>query len=219
MKILFEDKNIIVCIKEIGAASEESSTENMPDLIRRHMNKPTAYIGIVHRLDTAVGGVMVYAKTKEAAAKLSAQMQNGEFKKEYLAVVSGRPENDNGIYRDLLFKDSSKNKVFVVKNARKGVKQAELEYNILQTEKDGENDISLVKIALKTGRSHQIRVQFASRKMPLLGDGKYGSRYKCNIALFSTAISFIHPITNEELCFSTLPDNTFPFDKFDIIKK
>ncbi len=217
MIVLFEDKDIIVCIKEIGVLSEESDRENMPDLIRRHLNNPAAYIGIVHRLDTAVSGVMVYAKSKTAAAKLSAQMQSGEFKKEYLAVISGRPESDTGTYRDLLFKDSSKNKVFVVKNARKGVKEAELEYSVFQTAKDGENDISLVKIKLKTGRSHQIRVQFSSRKMSLFGDGKYGSRYKCNIALFSTAIKFIHPETKEKMYFTALPENTFPFNKFDIV--
>ncbi len=218
MNILFEDENIIVCIKEIGVSSEESSAENMPDIIRRHLNKPTAYIGIIHRLDTAVGGVMVYTKTKKAAAKLSSQIQNGAFKKEYFAVISGRPETDIGVYRDLLFKDSSKNKVFVVKNARKGVKTAELEYSVIQTQKYEDKDISLVKVMLKTGRSHQIRVQFASRKMPLLGDGKYGSRTKCNIALFSSAIKFNHPETQKEMCFSVLPYNTFPFNTFDIKK-
>lgn len=219
MLILFEDKDIIVCIKDVGVLSEESDRDNMPDLIRRHLNDPAAYIGVVHRLDAAVGGVMVYAKSKTAAAKLSAQIQSGKFKKEYLAVISGRPESDKGTYRDLLFKDSAKNKVFVVKRARKGVKEAELEYSVLQTEKDGENGISLIKIKLKTGRSHQIRVQFSSRKMPLLGDGKYGSRYKCNIALFSTAIKFIHPEAHEEMHFTALPENKIPFNKFKIQKE
>ena len=212
MEVIFEDKDLLVCVKPIGVSSESG----MVQLIREYLNDTVAYVGIVHRLDTAVGGVMVYAKTKCAAAKLSTQIQNGEFKKEYLAVISGRPESDTGIYRDLLFKDSAKNKVFVVKNTRKGVKQAELEYNVLQTEKDGEKDISLIKIKLKTGRSHQIRVQFASRKMSLLGDGKYGSRYKCNIALFCSTIKFTHPETKEDMYFTALPESAFPFNKFDI---
>ena len=214
MKVLFEDKNLLVCIKPTGVSSENG----MAQLIREYLNDNSAYIGIIHRLDTAVSGVMVYAKTKTAAAKLSAQIQNGEFKKEYLAVISGRPESDNGMYRDLLFKDSSKNKVFVVNNTRKGVKEAELEYEVLEIKKLDDEEISLIKIKLKTGRSHQIRVQFASRKMSLLGDGKYGSRIKCDIALFLSSISFLHPVTNEKICFTALPDNTFPFNKFDIKK-
>lgn len=214
MEILFEDKDLLVCIKPIGVTSENG----MVQLIREHLNDNSAYVGIIHRLDTAVSGVMVYAKGKPAAAKLSTQIQNGDFKKEYLAVVSGRPKEDTGTYRDLLFKDAAKNKVFVVKNARKGVKTAELEYSVLGTQKCDESDISLVKVKLKTGRSHQIRVQFASRKMPLLGDRKYGSRTKCNIALFSSAIKFKHPETKEEMYFSALPDDTFPFDRFDIKK-
>ena len=218
MNILYEDNHIIVCEKSVGVLSEHADTLNMPDIIRKHFNDDTAYIGVVHRLDTAVGGVMVYAKTKFSAANLSEQIKNGQFKKEYLAVVSGCPKESNGTYSDFLFKDSSSNKVFVVKKERRGVKRAELEYAVLETIKLDDREISLVKIMLKTGRSHQIRVQFASRKMSLLGDGKYGSRIKCDIALFSSSISFLHPVTNEKICFTALPDNTFPFNKFDIKK-
>lgn len=215
MEILYEDKDIFVCIKPVGVSSENG----MMQLIREYLKDNTAYVGIIHRLDTAVSGVMVYAKTKSAAAKISGQIQNGDFKKEYYAVVSGCPEVKDGAFEDLLFKDSAKNKVFVVKNERKGVKRAVLEYSVYETVNLDDNKISLLKIKLKTGRSHQIRVQFASRKMPLLGDGKYGSRYKCNIALFSTAIKFIHPITHEEMHFSALPENIFPFNKFAIKKE
>ncbi len=218
MNILFEDRDIIVCIKEIGVLSEEATAENMPDLIRQHLNKPDAYIGVVHRLDTAVGGVMVYAKTKSAAARLSRQIQNGCFTKQYLAVIEGAPDKPVGTYNDLLFKDSSKNKVFVVKSERKGVKKAVLDYEVLQTATFEEKSISLLKIKLKTGRSHQIRVQFASRKMPLLGDGKYGNRHKCCIALFSSDIEFLHPITQSQMNFSALPQDKFPFNNFDIKK-
>ena len=214
MEVLFEDKNLLVCIKPIGVSAESG----MIQLIREYLNDSSAYVGIIHRLDTAVSGVMVYAKTRSAAAEISKQIQNGVFEKEYFAVVLGCPEESTGTYQDLLFKDSAKNKVFVVKSTRKGVKRAELEYNVCDTVNFENNKISLVKIKLKTGRSHQIRVQFSSRKMPLLGDGKYGSRIKCDIALFSSFISFLHPETNEKMCFSKLPDATFPFNKFDVKK-
>lgn len=214
MEVLFEDKDILVCIKPVGVSSENG----MMQLIREYLKDNTAYVGIIHRLDTAVSGVMVYAKTKSAAAEISMQIQNSDFQKEYYAVVLGCPETNDGTYQDLLFKDSAKNKVFVAKSMRKGVKRAELEYSVCDTINLDDNIISLVKIKLKTGRSHQIRVQFASRKMPLLGDGKYGSRKKCDIALFSTAIKFKHPETQKEMYFSAIPDNTFPFNKFEIKK-
>ena len=217
MKILFEDKNIIAVIKEIGVISEDGEN-SVPKAIREHLLNATAYVGVVHRLDTAVSGVMIYAKTREAAANLSKQIQNGLFKKEYYAVISGCPETPSGTYTDLLFKDSKKNKVFVAKSMRKGVKTAELDYEVLKTATLGEDVISLVKIKLKTGRSHQIRVQFASRKMPLLGDGKYGSRIKCDIALFSTAIEFVNPTDNQKTYISAPPEEIFPFNKFTIKK-
>ena len=218
MKILFEDKDLLVLIKPRGLSSEDGNGQNIPQFIREYLNDSNAYIGVLHRLDTAVGGVMVYAKTKSAAANISRQIQDGLLEKEYYAVIKGAPESTTGTYQDLLFKDSSKNKVFVVKKERKGVKRAELNYELLETTKLGEAQISLVKIHLKTGRSHKIRVQFASRKMPLLGDGKYGSKFKCDIALFSTAISFNHPITKEKMYFSESVESVFPFNKFEIKK-
>ncbi|MBE6797924.1 MAG: RluA family pseudouridine synthase [Ruminococcaceae bacterium] len=210
--ILFEDKNLIVLIKPVGVSSEDG----MVAAIREHLGNADAYVGIIHRLDTAVSGVMVYAKTKIAAADLSRQIQDGVFIKKYLAVVSGSPEKNNGRYEDLLFKDSSKNKSFVVKRERKGVKKAVLDYETLSKTTLDNGEISLLKIRLHTGRTHQIRVQFSHRKMCLLGDKKYGSRFDCPIALFSHSLTFTHPEAEEEMCFTALPEKTFPFNKFEI---
>lgn len=177
MTVLYEDKNIVACVKPVGVVSEDNGKSgSVPSLLAGYFDgkgedKQTY---TVHRLDAAVGGVMVYARNRSAAAKLSAQIQNGSFRKEYLAVVSGVPQEKSGIMRDLLFHDLSKNKSYVVDRMRRGVKEAELEYEVLATV-DGK---SLVKILLHTGRTHQIRVQFASRKMPLVGDRKYGSSDK-----------------------------------------
>ena len=212
LNVIFEDQNLIVLIKPVGVSSEDG----MVAAIREHLGNTDAYVGIIHRLDTAVSGVMVYAKTKIAAADLSRQIQDGVFIKKYLAVVSGAPEKDNGRYEDLLFKDSSKNKSFVVKRERKGVKKASLSYNVLGEHQLDNGNISLVKIQLHTGRTHQIRVQFSSRKMPLLGDKKYGSRIDCPIALFSHSLTFTHPEAEEVMCFTALPEKTFPFNKFEI---
>ena len=210
--ILFEDKNLIVLIKPVGVSSEEG----MISLLREYLGDLNAYIGVIHRLDTAVSGVMVYAKTKTAAADLSRQIQDGVFIKKYLAVVSGKPENNIGRYDDLLFKDSAKNKSFVVKRERKGVKKASLSYQCIGECVLDDIGVSLVKVQLHTGRTHQIRVQFSHRKMPLLGDKKYGSKFDCGIALFSHSLAFNHPETKKEMCFTALPENTFPFSKFKI---
>ena len=209
VKIIYEDNDIIFAIKPVGIDSEKEMSEELKTLTN------SDYIAVLHRLDTAVSGVMVYAKNKTAAANLSAQIQNGNFKKEYLAVVSGVPTKPCGRYEDLLFKDSSKNKSYVVKRDRKGVKKAVLEYETLSTVHLDNGDISLIKILLHTGRTHQIRVQFSSRKMSLLGDKKYGSRFDCPIALFSHKITLLHPTTNETISFKADPDYTkFPFNKF-----
>ena len=163
IKILHYDKNIVVCIKPAGADSEK----DMPDLIRTEFEEKgikNEQIFPVHRLDKPVGGVMVYALNRRSASEISKQIVDGVIKKEYLAVVHGAPLEDKGIFEDLLFKDSKRNKSYVVKRERKGVKKASLLYEVMEkTEK-----FSLVKVKLNTGRSHQIRVQFASRKMPLV---------------------------------------------------
>ncbi|MBQ2957572.1 MAG: RluA family pseudouridine synthase [Clostridia bacterium] len=206
MNILHEDNQIIVLEKPVGASSEEAQGENsVPALLRVHWGNEKAYVGVVHRLDTGVGGVMVYAKTPHAAAELSRQVQERTFEKEYRCVCAGIPEPAEGEMRDFLFKDSRKGKVFPVKGARKGAKEALLEYSVIQTGTldDAEHtQVSLCRVILHTGRTHQVRVQFASRKHPLLGDGKYGSRVKGNIHLQCARIAFAHPKTKQRMEFS-----------------
>ena len=188
MEILFEDKNIIVCVKPVGMDSEH----DVPGTLGGE-------IYAVHRLDQNVGGVMVYARTKAAAAQLSKAIQDGAMVKEYVALVHGTPP-ESGDWTDLLFKDSSKNKVFVVKKERKGVKKARLEFVRLT-----EDDPSLVHIRLYTGRSHQIRVQFASRGFPLVGDHKYGAKDDSPAPmLFSRRLTF--PLFGSDYCFEALPE-------------
>lgn len=209
MEILFEDKHIVVAVKPRGVLSEHhESEENMPALLGGKVYP-------VHRLDRTVGGVMVWAKTREAAAKLSAAIQQNQLEKEYTAIVSGVPTPAEGELRDYLFKDSAKNKSFVVDGARKGAKEALLSYRTVDTREYEGNALSRVKIRLQTGRSHQIRVQFASRKHPLVGDGKYGSRLKAQYpALFATGLSFPHPKTGKKMQFSTPVPGDFPWDLF-----
>ena len=192
MEILYSDKGIAVCIKPVGLDSEAE----VPAALKEQLG---GEIFPIHRLDKNVGGVMVYARTKQAAAALSKAVQEGTMVKEYVAMVHNTPP-ETGDWSDLLFKDSSKNKVFVVKKERKGVKKARLEFTTLHA---GEE--SLVRIRLHTGRSHQIRVQFSSRGFPLVGDHKYGSRDdKKDPMLFSCCITF--PWKGEMKRFEALPD-------------
>ena len=192
MEILYSDKNIAVLVKPVGLDSELE----VPNALKETLG---GEVFPIHRLDKNVGGVMVYARTKQAAAALSKAVQDGQMVKEYVAMVHGTPP-ETGDWEDLLFKDSSKNKVFVVKKERKGVKKARLEFKTLQS-----GDESLVRIRLHTGRSHQIRVQFSSRGFPLVGDHKYGSRdEKKEPMLFSCCLRF--PWKGEEKKYEALPD-------------
>ncbi len=178
MEIIYQNQDMVVTVKPVGMESEKE----MPTALQAELGG-TFYP--VHRLDQNVGGLMVYARNPGAAAKLTGLIQNGTFIKEYVAMVHGTPE-EAGDWTDLLYKDSHKNKVFVVKKERAGVKKARLTYKRLTT---GEQ--SLVRIRLYTGRSHQIRVQFASRGFPLVGDHKYGSRAKETAPmLFSCCLEF-----------------------------
>lgn len=196
MEILFSNSDIIVCIKPAGLPSQETGTVNAVSLLREITNSE---IYPVHRLDTVTSGVMVYAKTKKAAAFLTKEITENRFGKTYLAVVHGEIEPESAVLEDFLFKDSKKNKSFVVKRERKGVKKASLEYKMIETK----NGLSLVKIKLHTGRTHQIRVQFASRQHPVYGDGKYGSPVnKPFIALLSHEITFTDPVTKKPLTFT-----------------
>ena len=208
LNILYQDSSLVLCIKPVGV---ESEGEGMPRLLERQLG---GSIFCVHRLDKAVGGLMVYARTKPAASALSAAVARRELEKEYLCVVPGGPEPAQGLMRDLLYRDAAKNKSFVVKRPRRGVKEAELAYALLERGPE----TSLVRVALHTGRSHQIRVQFASRAMPLLGDVKYGSRERrCTIALWSCRLAFRHPQSGEPLVFTAPPPAAFPWDCFSCL--
>ena len=192
MDILYSDRDLAVCIKPVGLDSEAE----VPAELKKALG---GEIFPIHRLDKNVGGVMVFARTKQAAAALSKAVQEGQMVKEYVAMVHGTPP-ESGDWEDFLFKDSRKNKVFAVKKERKGVKYARLEFHRLT---DG--DPSLVHIRLHTGRSHQIRVQFSSRGFPLVGDHKYGSRdERLEPMLFSCRITF--PWKGENNVFEAKPD-------------
>ena len=192
MNIIYSDRDLAVIVKPVGMESEHQ----VPAAISEALG---GEVFPVHRLDLNVGGVMVYARTKDAAAALSKLVQEGQLVKEYRCLVNGVP-SERGTLVDFLFKDNKKNKVFVVKKERKGVKKASLEYTRLT-----DSDPSLLHIKLHTGRSHQIRVQFASRGFPLLGDHKYGSRDDSKVpALFSCRISF--PWKGEQKVFEAFPE-------------
>ncbi len=192
MEIVYSDHNLIICVKPVGLDSELE----VPAALKEALGGDCFP---VHRLDKNVGGLMVYARTKAAAAALSKAIQDGSMVKEYVALVHGTPP-EKGDWEDLLWKDNKKNKVYVVKRLRGGVKAARLEYQRLT-----EGEDSLVRVRLHTGRSHQIRVQFASRGFPLVGDHKYGSRDSSPAPmLFSCCLTF--PWKGKELRFEKLPD-------------
>ena len=191
MKILYSDRDLAVCIKPVGLDSEAE----VPAALKEQLG---GEVFPIHRLDKNVGGVMVYARTRQAAAALSRSIQEGSMVKEYVAMIHGTPPEE-GDWEDLLWKDSKKNKVFVVKRMRGGVKKARLEFKRLT-----EGETSLVRIRLHTGRSHQIRVQFSSRGFPLVGDHKYGSRDQAIAPmLFSCKITF--PFKGKTMCYEALP--------------
>jgi 23S rRNA pseudouridine1911/1915/1917 synthase len=196
--IIHMDNDIIVCLKPAGLLSEGEGPESLLTLLAEQCG---GQIYPVHRLDRGASGLMVFARNSKAAAGLSRAVQEKQLKKEYFALISGIPAEKEGEMTDYLFKDSRKGKVFAVKRPRKGVRDARLTYRTLW--EDGEN--ALVRVALDTGRTHQIRVQFSSRGMPLWGDGKYGSRVKGELALFSCALGFPHPKTGKPMTFEAKP--------------
>lgn len=211
-KIIYEDSDITVCEKFKGVPSENTA-DGEKGLVRLLSEQTGRDIHLLHRLDRNVGGVMVFANNKKSAAALSVDISNGVFYKEYLAVTDGVPEESKGVYKDLLFKDSKKNRSYVVKRMRKGVREASLEYTVLKVN----GGKALADVILHTGRTHQIRVQFASRKTPLTGDVKYGSRDRTvpDIALHSHKIEFFHPVTKEKMSFVSQPDfGTYPWSIF-----
>lgn len=218
--ILQKDEHLILVSKPQGMPSQPDPSGQMSLL--QYLAERYPQVGIVHRLDTPTGGVMVYAKTQAMTGRLSAVFNNREgYEKVYLAVLSAPPTESRGILDDYLYHDKRQNKAFVVTPAadgtlRKGAKAARLTYEVLETLPDG---LTLVRVKLHTGRTHQIRVQFASRGCPVAGDGKYGSRVKCAcIALWSHSLTFRHPATGETVSASCLPpDGTEPWSKFEYV--
>ncbi|MBO5896289.1 MAG: RluA family pseudouridine synthase [Clostridia bacterium] len=212
LQILFEDSDITVCVKPRGILSEDAQNgeKGIIGLLSDRAGKP---LHLLHRLDRNVSGVMVFANNKKSAAALSRAIQEGRFYKVYLAVTDGEPAEQQGVYKDLLFKDSKKNRSYVVNRMRKGVREASLEYKV----RGVSSGKAMVQILLHTGRTHQIRVQFSSRKTPLAGDIKYGSKDRTtgDVALHSYRIRFNHPANGGELCFSADPDfSVYPWNLF-----
>ncbi len=188
MKILYETKDFAICQKDVGIVSQSTTDKKgLADIFETEYG----YSAIINRLDTMVGGCVLFAKNPKVANCLTQMAGERQIDKEYLLVCEGKLQEKSGVFEDLLFKDSSKNKSYVVKRERKGVKKASLEYEVIgEREEDGKT-FSLVKVKLHTGRTHQIRVQFSSRKFPLCGDGKYGSKdNRCGVSLWSYKISF-----------------------------
>ena len=207
MELMYVDKDIVVCIKPARVLSTDEPG-GLPDLVREALGDPNADIRTVHRLDRVVSGVMVLARNAKAASELSRQIREDAFEKEYLAVVHGRPEAEFGTFRDLLGRDKARKMTYVADTPGKGIQEAILDYAVVYKN----SDFSRVKVTLRTGRTHQIRVQFASRGLPLVGERKYDTREDpCEIALWSHRIGFIHPATGEKMAFSHMPPEVWPW--------
>ena len=216
LNVLYEDNHLIVVVKPINVLSQSDIT-NDPDMLtlikeylKEKYHKPgNVYLGLVHRLDRVVGGVMVFAKTSKAASRLSESIRNNSFHKEYLAICHGKVK-ESDIFTDYLLKKDDFSTIVTDKNHGK---LSELSYELIEYNK--EKDLSLVKVNLKTGRHHQIRVQFSSRNHPLIGDNRYGNDKEKEIGLFAYKLSFPHPITKEIISYTYIPHDK-PFNLFNI---
>jgi len=207
MELIYQDRDIVVCVKPPRVLSTDEPG-GVPDLVRQALGDPNANVRTVHRLDRVVSGLMVLARNAKAAAELSRQIREGQFQKEYLAVIHGRPEYDTGRFWDLLLRDKARKMTMVATEEGKDVQPASLKYRVLRHA----NGMSRVRIQLETGRTHQIRVQFASRQMPLVGERKYSTlEDDCQIALWSYRLAFSHPYTGEPMEFILEPPEVYPW--------
>ena len=207
MKLIYVDQDIAVCIKPARVLSTDEPG-GLPGLVREALGDLKADIRTVHRLDRVVSGLMVLARNANAASELSRQIRDGEFEKEYLAVVHGCPAEEAGTFRDLLGRDKARKMTYVAQEPGKGIQEAVLHYQ-LQSVKEG---LAKVRIQLETGRTHQIRVQFASRGMALVGERKYSERNDSSeIALWSYRLAFYHPKTGERVEFIQEPPEVYPW--------
>ena len=212
LKVIYEDNHVIVVEKPVNIPSQGDKTgdEDMLSIIKAYLkekyNKPgDVYLGLVHRLDRPTGGVMIFAKTSKAASRLSEQVRNKEFHKQYLCIVDGKMEEPKGTFKDYLYKNERTNTIRIAKSNEKNAKEAILDYEVVKYNE--EINLSVIKVDLHTGRHHQIRVQFSSRNHSLYGDQKYGTRGKGKqLALWAFSLSFKHPTTKEVLTFEDYPE-------------
>ena len=207
LNILYQDRDILVCIKPARVLSTDEPG-GLPSLVREALGDAKADVRTVHRLDRVVSGVMVLALNAKAASELSRQIRENEFEKEYLAVVHGQPDKSEGTLTDLLYRDKARRMTMVAQEPAKGVQEAVLDYFVMNSTQN----MSRVKVLLRTGRTHQIRVQFASRNMPLVGERKYCTlEDPCEIALWSHRIAFTNPGTGKRVAFSQEPPVLYPW--------
>ena len=228
VQIMYEDNHLLVVVKPQNVPSQEDASKDadmltlMKEYLKEKYSKEgEAYLGLVHRLDRPTGGVMVFAKTSKAAARLSASIRDGEFEKTYLVVVEGVPKEKNARLVHYLVKNEEKNIARVVPESTVGAKRAELSYKLLETVKEPQ-PLSLLKVNLSTGRGHQIRVQTAAIGTPVCGDRRYGPQKAAvagGLALWASVLKFPHPVLEKTMVFlSYPPEENFPWSKFDISK-
>ncbi|MDR3263976.1 MAG: RluA family pseudouridine synthase [Clostridiales bacterium] len=225
IQIMFEDNHLLVAVKPQNVPSQEDETKD-PDMLtllkeylkEKYLKEGNAFLGLVHRLDRPTGGVMVFAKTSKAAARLSESIKDGDFEKTYFAVVDGVPREKNARLTHYLLKNEEQNVVRIVPQATAGAKKAELNYKVLETLH--ERTLSLLNINLLTGRGHQARVQTSAIGTPIYGDHRYGkARPGSNLALWAAVLKFPHPVTGKTMVFIAYPpENEVPWNKFDISK-
>ena len=207
MEIIYQDQDILVCIKPARVLSTDEPG-GLPELVREELGDPTADIRTVHRLDRVVSGLMVLARNSASASELSRQIRENRFGKEYLAIVHGCPETRTGTMQDLLVRDKARKMTMVAGEPGKDVQEAILHYKVLSSNEQ----MSRIQIQLVTGRTHQIRVQFSSRGLPLVGERKYTpGTDKCELALWSYRLAFTHPKTGEVMEFYRLPPDIYPW--------